>query len=139
MDLTLGVLCEEARERADGRLDLVGVFHELGAPGFPAIQDRMIVVLLMQWDADESGRQVLRADLVDEAGQRVLTIEGHTDVTPRAGAGARAETRLILPLERVVFPHAGRYHLELVAAGDVRRACSVLLTAVRGAGPDPAS
>lgn len=130
MDLTLAVLCEEAHERADGRLDLVGVFNELGAPGFPAIQDRMIVVLLMEWDAEESGRQVLRADLLDDSGVRVLTIEGHTDVTPRRGEGARAQTRLILPLERVVFPHAGRYHLDLVAAGDVRRACSVLVSLV---------
>jgi hypothetical protein len=127
MDLTLAVTCEEARERPDGRMDVVGVFNELGAPGFPALQDRMTLVLVMEWAAGEAGRQALRADLLDEADQRILTIEGHTDVTARREEGARAQTRLILLLERVVFPHAGRYHFDLIAAGDVRRACSLLV------------
>lgn len=133
MDLTLAAVCDAANERPDGKLDLVGVFDELGAPGFPAVQDRMTVVFVLEWSADEAGRQPLRADLVDEQDRRVLTIQGHTDVAPPPEPGvARARTRLVLPLERVIFPHAGRYHFDLIAGGDVRRACSLLLRSVPG-------
>jgi hypothetical protein len=37
MKLNLAVTCDTAVERADGRLDLQGVFNELTAPGFPAM------------------------------------------------------------------------------------------------------
>ncbi len=123
MELTLALICEEVRERPDGRLDVSGVFHDLAAPGFPARQDRMTILFVMEWSPEEAGPQVFRADLVDDDERRVLTIEGETDVDAR-GPGA-ARTRLVLPLERVVFPHEGRYRFQLVAGGDVHEACSV--------------
>ncbi|MGH7504854.1 MAG: DUF6941 family protein [Longimicrobiales bacterium] len=133
MELKLAAICDEVNERADGRIDLIGVYDELSAPGFPAIQEHMIVVFLLEWDDDEAGHQPLRADLLDERDRKVLTIEGHTDVAPRRDSGGRgAQTRLILPLERVVFPSAGLYRFELVAAGDARSACSIHV-----AGEDP--
>jgi hypothetical protein len=124
MILRLSAVCEAARERPDGRLDLVGVFNELIAPGFPAMQDRMTVVFLVEWEPDESGRLPLRADMLDGDGRKVLTIQGHTDVAPRGADRAPAQTRLIMPLEKVVFPAAGRYRFELLAGGSVADACS---------------
>ncbi|MCI0434108.1 MAG: hypothetical protein L0271_10810 [Gemmatimonadetes bacterium] len=123
MELSLALICEEVRERPDGRLDVIGVFHDLAAPGFPALQDRMTVLFVMDWSVEERGPQVFRADLVDDDEDRVMTIEGETDVDARIDAPAR--TRLVLPLERVVFPHEGRYRFLLVAGGDVHEACSL--------------
>jgi len=126
MELKLALCCDASRERDDGKLDLLGVFDELGAPGFPAIQERLTVVFVLEWNGDETGRQPLRADLVDDQAHRVLTIQGHADVAgPRAGA--RRVTRLVMPLENVVFPHAGPYHFDLIAGGEQLRACSLHL------------
>jgi hypothetical protein len=127
MELILAVICDQAAERADGKLDLIGVFNELSAPGFPALQERMTVVFVMEWSREEAGRQPLRADLIDQDDRRVLTIQGHTDVSARRGGSGRAQTRLILPLERIVFPRGGHYHFDLIAGGDVRRACSLFV------------
>ena len=124
MILRLATVCESARERPDGRLDLAGIFNELSAPGFPAMQDSMTVVFLVEWEADESGELPLRADMIDESGRKLLTIQGHTQVEARGGDRAPAQTRLIMPLEKVVFPKPGRYRFELVAGGDVADACS---------------
>ncbi|HEU5209023.1 MAG TPA: hypothetical protein VFU06_06390 [Longimicrobiales bacterium] len=127
MELQLAVFCDEAHEAADGRLDLVGIFDELAAPGFPAMQDRMTVALVVEWSPDEAGQQPLRADLVGDDDTRVLTIQGHTEVHAPADPRRPARTRLILPLERVIFPHEGRYHLDLVAGGQTTRACSLFV------------
>jgi hypothetical protein len=127
MKLILSVICEEVREREDGRMDIMGVFNELGAPGFPAAQDRMTVVFIIEWSADEAGEQPIRADLVDEAGDQVLTIQGHTDVEQREPRGAPPQTRLVLPLQEVVFPHKGPYHFELIAGGTVLSAAPIFL------------
>src|SRR5690606_27161804 len=93
--------------------------------GFPAMQERMTAVFVIEWNDDEVGSQPLRADLVDARERRILTIEGHTDVSPRSDGRGGPETRLIMGLERVVFPAAGRYDFQLVAAGQLRRACSI--------------
>lgn len=127
MELRLAVFCDQAHETPDGRLDLVGIFDELAAPGFPAMQERMMVALVVEWAADEAGQQPLRADLVDDDNTRVLTIQGHTEVHTPADPRRPARTRLLMPLERVVFPRAGRYHLDLIAGGETARACSLFV------------
>lgn len=116
MKLLLSLACEDAHARPDGRLDIIGVFDELQAPGFPAAQDRMTVAFVMEWAADQEGRQQFTADLVDSDDRKVLTIEGHTDVTPAKGA-SRPKTQLIMPLERVVFPEEGEYRF-ILTVGD---------------------
>jgi hypothetical protein len=127
MRLLLSVACEDAHPRPDGRLDLIGVFDELQAPGFPAIQDRMTVVFVMEWSPEEQGRREFRADLLDSRDRKVLTIEGHTDVTaPRADG--RPRTQLIMPLERVVFPVAGEYRFVLSVGDQVTPSFSVHLS-----------
>lgn len=127
MELILACACDDARVRPDGKLDVGGIFNELHAPGFPAVQDRMTVVFVVEWDRGERGRIPLRADLVDEAGRAVLTIQGHTDVEPRGADRAPAQTRLVMPLEDVVFPGAGWYRFELRAGDEVRRAFSLFV------------
>jgi hypothetical protein len=132
MELILALLCEEVRERPDGRLDFLGVFDELSAPGFPAKQDHLVAVLILEWSAAEAGQQPLRADLVTAAGEKVLSIQGHTDVAG-GGGGPAPRTRLVMPLEKVVFPVAGRYHFRIEAGGRVLDACPLTLREL----PDP--
>lgn len=139
MKLSLALVCDEARERPDGRLDVSGIFDELSAPGFPAIQARLTVVFVMHWEADEEGSQAFRADLIFEDETRVLTIEGGTDLPPAAGRTGTPRTRLVLPLEKVVFPRPGHYRFELMAGGDVHIACPLLLRELPAATPTRAA
>lgn len=131
MDLQLALLCDDVRERPDGRLDIIGVIDELTAPGFPAMQQRMTVLFVMAWNEGERGPQEFRADLVAENGRRILTIEGGTDVS---ASGERPRTRLVLPLERVIFPDEGEYRFDLVAGGDVHPGCTLRVRAASSAG-----
>ena len=118
MELKLAVICETARERPDGRIDVIGIFDELHAPAFPAVHERMTIVFVMEWAAEEHGEQPFRADLVHENGRKILGLQGYTTVQP-VGAG-RPKTRLIQQLDKVVFPAPGEYRFELVAGGDIR-------------------
>ena len=127
MRLVLALACEHAHVRPDGRLDIRGVFYQLAAPAFPASQDRMTAVFVLEWAAEEAGRQPLRADLVETAsGKPVLTIQGHTDVG-FSRPGSPAQTRLVMPLENVVFPAEGRYEFRFAAGGERVSAFSIFL------------
>ena len=132
MRLILSLACDDATLRPDGKLDVEGVFNELSAPGFPAAQDRMTVVFVMEWERDVRGSVPFRADLVDETGQKMLTIQGHTDVHAPAPDGAPATTKLVMPLERVIFPHPGAYHFVLTARGIEANGIPLHLVQVEG-------
>lgn len=113
MRVLYAVISESASARADGRMDLSGVFHQLYAPGFPAQQDRMVLTTVIEWNEGETGRREFRIDLTDPNHAPVLTISGHTDVGPIEGQDAPPQTRLVMPLQDVVFPVAGSYLFQL--------------------------
>ena len=113
MRVLYAALCESARERPDGRMDVNGVFHELFAPGFPAEQTDVELVVVLEWTADEVGRQSFGIDVLDPARSPVGTINGHTDVRLPAGPGGPPRTAMVVRLDRMVFPQAGTYELVL--------------------------
>ena len=116
MRILYALICEDASNRQDGRLDAHGVFHQLYAPGFPAQQDRLVLALAVEWDGGESGRHHFKIDLLDPSRSPCLTVNGHTDVTPTPEGEAPAQTRLLLPMQDVVFPMVGSYLFELEVA-----------------------
>ncbi len=135
MELQLAFFCDDAQETPEGKLDVQGVFHDLFAPGFPAEQDRMVLVLVLDWDRTDQGQYNLKAELVGPDGNVVLTVDGHSDVDPRPASRPPARTRLVMPLERAVFPTAGRYHLRVIVKGRRFRGPSLHLVPLE-AGPE---
>ena len=117
MELALGLVCDEAHVDPEGKLDVRGAFHDLYAPGFPAKQDRMVLVLALEWDAGDHGRYQFTVDLVDPEGRPSLTVRGHSDVDAREEGRPPARTRLVMPLEEVVFPVPGRYRFQVKVKG----------------------
>jgi hypothetical protein len=117
MELQLALFCDEAQETPDGKLNAQGIFHDLFAPGFPAMQERMVLVLVMDWDRKDEGRYNLKAELIAPDGSVVLTVEGHSDVQKQPPERPPARTRLVMELKKAVFPQAGRYHLRAVVKG----------------------
>ena len=116
MQLQLALVCDEAGSDHLGRLDVRGVFNDLYAPGFPA-QHSMTLVVAIEWAHSDQGRFAFRVDLIDPDTRPALTVEGHTDVEPRPGSEPPPRTRLVMPLEDVVFPKAGRYQFRIRIKG----------------------
>jgi hypothetical protein len=115
--LHLALVCDDARVAADGKLDIHGVFNELYAPGFPARQDRLVLVLVIEWAREDHGRFQFRVDLIAPDGKPSMTVQGHTDVDSRPADRPPPRTQLVMPLETVIFPAAGAYHFRVRAKG----------------------
>lgn len=117
MRLCFSAVCDDARPTPDGKIDVQGVFHDLSAPGFPAQQDHLVLVLVIEWNPTDEGLYHFKADLQDEEGQTSLTVEGETEVH-RPGPGMPpARSQLIMPMQGVVFPHAGQYTFRVQVKG----------------------
>jgi hypothetical protein len=107
------LLCEHAHEEADERLHVTGVFRRLYAPGFPA-EHQATLVIGIEWDAGEAGDKAFRIDLLDPGRSPVITASGHTTVpAEREPGGPPPLSRLLLPIDRMIFPVPGRYEFEL--------------------------
>ena len=119
MRLLTFAVCDQAAATPNGKLDLHGVFHDLYAPGFPARQDRMTLVVCIEWDRDDEGLHRLRVDIRGPDGRPALTVEGESEVTPRPAERPPPRTQLVMPLENVVFPVPGRYDFDVRVKGEV--------------------
>ena len=107
------LFCTDAGAGPDGKLSIHGIFSELRAPDFPALQDRMVLVGILEWQRDIKGRIPFTVDLNDPDGVSVFSVEGHTDVEARPESRAPAKTQLILPLKNVMFPAPGHYRIRI--------------------------
>jgi uncharacterized protein DUF6941 len=117
MKLLYALVCEHASERPDGRLDVHGVFHQLYAPGFPAQQPRMTFAVAVEWEPHERGRIEFSIELLDPSGSPALSITGHTEVGEQQPMQGPPLTRVVTPLDNVVFPAEGTYTFDLVVNG----------------------
>ncbi len=43
------LFCADAGTGPDGKLSIHGIFNELNAPDFPALQDRIVLVGIVEW------------------------------------------------------------------------------------------
>ncbi len=117
MELQLALVCDDARTTPEGKLDVHGIFNDLYAPGFPAKQQHMVLVLTLEWDREDVGRMLFKVELTDPTGRPTLTVEGQSEVDIRPADRPPARTRLILPLEEVIFPQPGRYQFNIKVKG----------------------
>ncbi len=121
MHVLYALFCEDAGERADGRLDVHGVFHQLYAPGFPAQQGRMTFAVAVEWEPHERGQLDFSIELMDPSRSPALTITGQTEVSDGQLMQGPPQTRIVMPLENIVFPAEGTYVFELVVDGQRQR------------------
>lgn len=119
MRVLYSLICEDAHVRPDGRMDVHGVFHELLAPGFPAQQDHLVLVAVLEWEAGESGTQRFSIDLLDPSESPAGTLNVETEVLERGARMAPPRTPLVFPVEGAVFPTAGTYEF-MLRLGEIR-------------------
>lgn len=130
MHLRFSAICDDARPTPDGKVDIHGVYHDLSAPGFPAQQDRLVLVLIIEWAREDHGRYLFKADLEDDAGDISLTVEGETEVHRPTEDQPPSRSQLIMPMEGVIFPHAGQYTFRVKVKGQVLEGPGVFLLEV---------
>jgi len=130
MKLRFSALCEDARPTPDGKVDVHGVFHDLSAPGFPAQQDRLVLVLVIEWEREDHGRFIFKADLEGDDGDISLTVEGETEVHRPGPDQPPARSQLIMPMEGVIFPRPGQYTFRVKVKGHTLEGPGVYLMEV---------
>jgi hypothetical protein len=87
-------------------------------------------VLVLEWNREDHGRYLFKADLEDEKGDISLTVEGETTVYSPQPGQPPARSQLIMPLEDVVFPHPGQYTFRVKVKGQTLEGPGIYLLEV---------
>jgi hypothetical protein len=135
MKLLFTAVCDDAGVSEEGKVDVQGVFHDLYAPGFPAKQDRLVLVLVIEWAEGAHGRYDFRADLMDPDGKPALTVRGQSEVEPGPPDRPPRRTQVLMPMEDVIFPIPGEYVFQVSAMGKRFRGPSLYLVETGDADP----
>jgi hypothetical protein len=135
MKILSAAICDHAGTGEHGKLDMHGVFYDLYAPGFPAKQARMTLVLVVEWDRGDSGRYQFRVDLTGPDGQIALSVDGHSEVDDPDPTRPPPRTHLLMPLDDVVFPVPGEYRFDVKLKGSTFPGPTLYLTEAPDAGP----
>jgi uncharacterized protein DUF6941 len=117
MIATIAALAERAEVRADGKLDIVGVYNCRYTPTLP---EKLEVVLAMRFDIeplDYGVKQNISIHIVDDDGAELVSLRATpVSFAPPQTPGLPLAYDLILPLT-IRFPHEGTWTFDVRVNG----------------------
>ncbi len=128
MDATLAVVCDYANYSADGKLNVLGVFNQIQAPGYPTVIPTLYVVASFSASpAEANTRKQIDVVLLDGDGHEMSRTVQTVTVVPSGQPGVRSIVNLIVKFDILHFPTAGAYSFSILVGGEEKRAVGLLL------------
>lgn len=125
MEADLVLIADYANIEKSGKLNVMGIFREIGATSFPARHPEMHVVVALRASAAERGHtRKLSIRLIGEDGETVVDWSRLIDVPKGAG---ETQVNQILRLRDVVFPVQGEYSCHVLVDDDDKRETPITL------------
>ena len=121
MECNMALLADSANVSDAGKLNILGAFDQIGAPGFPVRHEAMTMVLRFDASPAEVGEQkegVIRC--LDEDGTQLGQLTATITIPPPSKPGQRVKIQTIIPLENMVFPKAGAYSFHVMINGETK-------------------
>lgn len=128
MDATLAVVCDYANYSADGKLNVLGVFQQIQAQGYPTVFPRLYLVASFSASPAEANTQKqIDVVLLDGDGHEMSRTVQTVTVVPSGQPGIRSIVNLIVMLDMLHFPAAGNYSFSILVGGEEKRSVSLQL------------
>ena len=116
---TLAAIADAATVGAGDKLNVAGVFDTIFARAFPAVHPEMVLVIRLQLEAADAGREHrVRVALEDERGKRLFEQTARTKVYT-VPPGEAPSTNVVCRLSNTSFAAPGRYRFS-IAVGRTR-------------------
>jgi hypothetical protein len=133
MKLELAVLADFASLTQDGKLNILGIFHEVNPPMLPFPLPQLYLVTSFEAESEDYGKQrLIRVVLREEndVGAEMLAIEGLAQVPQPTRSGEIVLVNHVLGLSGVTFERAGAYEFSISVDGEGKAAVSLRVTDV---------
>ena len=119
MRVSLALLADYSNVSREGKLNILGIFDTIYAPGFPTTHAHMQLVVRFEADAREAGatRQV-EVQFRTQDGSVLFRLPGAMTVQP-GELGETIRTDHILNVTSLNLEHPGRYAFDVLVDGQV--------------------
>ena len=122
MKITLAVLADYANVSQEGKLNIMGVFDRILAPSVPISHPEMRLVLRMEVEQAELGRdQSIEIQCMDEDGDDLLRIEASVTVSKETDS---LIFNNILDMKGLTFNKFGGYTFSVFVNNDLKKQIS---------------
>lgn len=130
MKVTMALLADYANVSREGKLNVLGIFHQFNTSILPAALPQFQFVLTLEGDFADSGREhEIEIRCMSPSGQDLFKMEGKFSV--RGGApGITLRTNQILTINHLTFKEAGG-HIFYVYLNNHREADVALQVTLR--------
>lgn len=116
MDLLLGLVADAANIGAGNKLNVLGVFHQIGATAVPVAHPSFALALEFQAKPYDKGKTLsVEIRLLDPDGKELVKIEGQVQIAN--GEPLEPIVPLCIAVNNQVFPKFGNYRFEVRVAG----------------------
>lgn len=128
MKLTLFLAADYANITREGKLNVMGIFHDIYATTFPARHPSMHLVATLVAELGEYGQtRNFTITLLDPDGRNpIFDLSGQFQVPP-GGQGRKPEVNMTFELKDLVFPKEGMYQFVLLVDKDHKGELSLYL------------
>jgi hypothetical protein len=118
MQLPIALLADYANITGDGKLNVMGLFTDINAPGFPARHASMFLVLKFALELGEIQLEhELAVKLEDDDGQQIGEVKMPLVFTQNE-RGLRLDHNHIIHFRDVIIPHPGQYQFTIYVNGE---------------------
>jgi len=119
LELSLAVAADYASTTAEGKLNILGIFDQLNAPGFPLTLPQFFVVLVLVFGPQETDRQVtVRIQLVDGKDAEIVALQGVVTTPPEIPEGRQQGLlNQLIGLSGVSFHRHGAHRFRVFLDG----------------------
>lgn len=117
MQVRIAALADYTNITAENKLNILGIFSQLYAPGVPARHPSMQLVVQFAFEPSETGKKRIKILLQDADGGQVLSLETPMEVPPAPGPDPVVLNQ-VLVLQDVIFPRFGSYEFAIELNGE---------------------
>lgn len=126
MDVSILLVADYANVTQDGKLNIMGIFHNISALNFPAAHPEMHLITQLKAGPQQYERSfTLEIKLRKEDAQEALLNQSFELVVPRGTAWQDVYMNHLLRMVNVQFPEPGAYEFVVLVDGQLERSLPI--------------
>lgn len=119
MDVTLAVLADFASVTREGKLNILGIFHEINPANFPTVLPIFYIVVAFEAGPMEAGSAKHTEIILHDAdGGQKMRIQNDFEVPPASRPGRRSGIHQINAIIQLRFENSGDYQFVIMVNGE---------------------
>ena len=132
--IPFAVIADSANVSREGKLNILGIFQNIGANTVPATHPQISLVLTFQAErGDANSEHPIKIQLVSEDGEVILNIEANLKFNMPPSGEHSVLVHQIFQFANITFTRFGTYDFNIFVNNEVRKTVSLSVIEVKPA------